>query len=147
MPILVEILCDVQDERTRNAREKCFSFIGKSALAQARSLEVANRNAVENAQMSGWKKRMLKAMGRRMGWVCPVCQAQMAQDAEVAKPGRYVSPYPVTRDLDYSRQPREKRRMHVFEVGLAGNVVRCDPRCCRECWREVHWIAGQERGL
>lgn len=58
--------------------------------------------------------------------------------------GPYWSQQPTIVALDFrcrvEGQPVE-RRMHLW----AGDL-RCDPRFCRECWREQHWHQGQTHG-
>lgn len=60
----------------------------------------------------------------------------------------YVSPIPTEeRGVYHSVMRREidVRRRHMFPQA-DGSQLACDPRVCRECYREANWKEGQARG-
>lgn len=74
MSYLIEIICDRQDERARGARP-CRSRDRKSPHAEHHMFDIARKNVESEALATGWKKKLIVRLGRRMGWVCPVCLA------------------------------------------------------------------------
>ena len=87
--ILVEIICDLQDERARG-RSPCYSRNNRNPQAQDALIEVAARKARREAEATGWTHKLLQKLGRRMGWICPVCHA-MAEADEAARAERYLA--------------------------------------------------------
>ncbi len=59
--------------------------------------------------------------------------------------GAYVSPFPIVTTPNYARRDEDGNafveRRHRFTLA-EGRVVDCDPRACREHWREANWPAG-----
>ena len=58
----------------------------------------------------------------------------------------YISPVPVTTIRRYSYQIGDYVDIRVHQYPHGDGVQHCDPKSCRECYRERHWKAGQTHG-
>lgn len=70
--IRLEIVCDLQDSRARG-KTPCASRDNANPIGEGRTPDDAMRDARRKA--TGWKRRVFRSLGMRMGWVCPTCQA------------------------------------------------------------------------
>jgi hypothetical protein len=64
-------------------------------------------------------------------------EKSISETASVVTETDYVSPIPIyTSTFD--------DRHHCFPCPDGGGKL-CDPKGCRECWREKNWTLGQEK--
>lgn len=72
--ILLTITCDLQHPQARG-KLACHSRSNRNPEGQGKTEHEAFAAARSAAGHAGWRRRMFRHLGRRMGWACPVCQS------------------------------------------------------------------------
>ena len=121
----------------------------------ALAFAVRSLDAFGSTALTPSMKRLASGTADAVRDLVPADVREIMENAkrDAAKKGRpmsdrYVSPYPASICLNYRRRidgDAQEDRLHIFS-DPNGVITRCDPRACRECYREKNWTKGQTHG-